>query len=160
VSPPSPVSSSSHAHLSDRLWRPQCGIRVNSLSNDELGEALIRATRDGLMRETAWAIGEKIRAEDGCERTVQWLYSHLRLARTSPLPRTFDDVPNPLIRFLPCPTPVDRHSKPVARPASSSASRVHRVPSIVQLSGGKGARVVRGIGSLLSGRRAKSKAQE
>lgn len=60
----------------------KAGVRVNSLTNNELGDALIRATRDGLMRETAWAVGEKIRAENGCERTVQWLYAHLRLART------------------------------------------------------------------------------
>jgi hypothetical protein len=64
-------------------WRPQCGIRVTSLSGNELGDALIKATTDDLMREKAAKIGEKIRADKGVEKTIEWLYMHLERARAS-----------------------------------------------------------------------------
>lgn len=67
-----------------RVFIPfQAGVRVSSLSGNELGDALIKATTDDLMREKAAKIGEKIRAEKGVEKTIEWLYMHLERARTS-----------------------------------------------------------------------------
>ncbi len=65
-----------------------CGIRVNSLSSDDLAEALSTAVTDKVMQERAAKIGEKIRAENGVANAIAvsfliQAYSHLWLTTAS-----------------------------------------------------------------------------
>lgn len=59
----------------------QAGIKLNSLTSTELSEALIKATTDTLMKETAARVGEKIRSEDGVGEAISFLYSYIERAR-------------------------------------------------------------------------------
>lgn len=61
----------------------QCGVRVTSLSGNELADALIKATQNPLIKEAAAKVGERIRSEHGVETAIDCIYSYLHRARES-----------------------------------------------------------------------------
>ncbi|EFP79618.2 hypothetical protein PGT21_034058 [Puccinia graminis f. sp. tritici] len=76
----------------DRVTKLGAGMRVDSLTTQSLSDAFIKATGDRIMKEKASQVGEKIRAEDGPTRAVNFIYQYLdfalertehRIARTS-----------------------------------------------------------------------------
>ncbi|CAH7676336.1 expressed protein [Phakopsora pachyrhizi] len=64
----------------ERVAKLGAGLRVDSLTVNQLSDALIRATSDSVMKEKAAKVGERIRAEDGPARAVQFIYQHLEFA--------------------------------------------------------------------------------
>ncbi|WAQ84990.1 hypothetical protein PtA15_5A563 [Puccinia triticina] len=76
----------------DRVTKLGAGMRVDSLTTQSLSDAFMKATGDRIMKEKASQVGEKIRAEDGPTRAVNFIYQYLdfalertehRVARTS-----------------------------------------------------------------------------
>lgn len=136
-------------HWALRVNKLGVGVRVTSLSGHELADALVRATTDTLMREKAAKIGEKIRAERGVEKTIEWMYEHLERARASPLPlRRRRSRPSLTSARSPLsPLPGDRHhhsahhhhhrsSSPALRPDGTSPRGSSPAPSNPSSPGG------------------------
>ncbi|PLW05428.1 hypothetical protein PCANC_27177, partial [Puccinia coronata f. sp. avenae] len=76
----------------DRVTKLGAGMRVDTLTTQCLAEAFSKATGERIMKEKASLVGEKIRAEDGPTRAVNFIYQYLdfalertqhRVARTS-----------------------------------------------------------------------------
>ncbi|KAF8809557.1 glycosyltransferase family 1 protein [Phlegmacium glaucopus] len=53
------------------------GLKVPSLRVHNLVEALVKATTDGVMKEKATALGERIRAENGVHTAIHSIYTYL-----------------------------------------------------------------------------------
>lgn len=65
----------------DRVTKLGAGMRVDSLTQQCLSDAFTKATGDRIMKEKASIVGEKIRAEDGPSRAVNFIYQYLDFAR-------------------------------------------------------------------------------
>jgi len=60
-----------------RVHKLGAGLRVNSLSANDLTEALVKATKDRVMKEKAEQVGEKLRSEDGSFKAVEFIHRFL-----------------------------------------------------------------------------------
>lgn len=66
---------------SQRVAKLGAGVRVKSLSAEDLTDALIRVRDDRVMREKAQQVGEQIRKERGVEAAVDFIYHNLTRAK-------------------------------------------------------------------------------
>lgn len=71
----------------ERVSRLGAGLRIDSLSANTLAEAFKKATSDRIMREKADQVKERIQAEDGPTRAVQFIYQYMDFATQRTLHR-------------------------------------------------------------------------